>query len=64
MCAYMGNTANAIRCVCLWIMVGGGHTGFVSLYIQNKKSERSEPNKPREKRAPYYGGKKNQQTKT
>ena len=42
MCAYMGNTANAIRCVCLWIMVGGGHTGFVSLFIQNKNRERSE----------------------
>ena len=28
MCAYMGNTVYAIRCVCLWIMVGGGHTAF------------------------------------
>ncbi len=64
MCAYMGNTVYAIRCVCLCILCSGGHTGFVSLFIQDKNRERSEPNKPREKRAPYYGGKKNQQTKT
>ena len=37
MCAYMGNTANAIRCVCLCILCSGGHTGFVSLFIQNKR---------------------------
>jgi hypothetical protein len=57
----MGNTVYAIRCVCLCILCSGGHTGFVSLFIQNKNRERSELNKPREKRAPYYGGKKNQQ---
>ena len=36
---------------------------FLFLF-KTKDRERSEPNKPREKRAPYYGGKKNQQTKT
>ena len=36
---------------------------FIFLF-KTKDRERSEPNKPREKRAPYYGGKKNQQTKT
>jgi len=54
----MENTVYAIRCVCLCILCSGGHTGFVSLFIQNKNRERSELNKPREKRAPYYGGKK------
>ena len=42
MSAYMGNTVYAIRCVCLCILCSGGHTGFVSLFIQNKKRERSE----------------------
>ena len=42
MCAYMGNTVYAIRCVCLCILCSGGHTGFVSLFIQNKNRERSE----------------------
>lgn len=32
---------------------------FLFLF-KTKDRERSEPNKPREKRAPYYGGKKNQ----
>ncbi len=36
---------------------------FLFLF-KTKDRERSEPNKPREKRTPYYGGKKNQQTKT
>lgn len=31
---------------------------FLFLF-KTKDRERSEPNKPREKRAPYYGGKKN-----
>jgi len=38
----MENTVYAIRCVCLCILCSGGHTGFVSLFIQNKKRERSE----------------------
>ena len=42
MCAYMGNTEYAIRCVCLCILCSGGHTGFVSLFIQDKNRERSE----------------------
>ena len=33
---------------------------FLFLF-KTKDRERSEPNKPREKRAPYYGGKNNQQ---
>ena len=33
---------------------------FLFLF-KTKDHERSEPNKPRTKRAPYYGGKKNQQ---
>ena len=33
---------------------------YIFLLQINKDRERSEPNKPREKRAPYYGGKKNQ----
>jgi len=37
MCAYMGNTVYAIRCVCLCILCSGGHTRFVSLFIQNKR---------------------------
>ena len=36
---------------------------FLFLF-KTKDRERSELDKPREKRAPYYGGKKNQQTKT
>ena len=43
MCACMGNTVYAIRCVCLCILCSGGHTGFVSLFIQDKNRERSEP---------------------
>lgn len=42
MCAYMGNTVYAIRCVCLYILCSGGHTGFVSLFIQDKNRERIE----------------------
>lgn len=42
MCAYMENTVYAIRCVCLYILCSGGHTGFVSLFIQDKNRERSE----------------------
>lgn len=41
MCAYMGNTVYAIRCVCLCILCSGGHTVFVSLFIQNKNREQS-----------------------
>ena len=42
MCAYMENTVYAIRCVCLYILCSGGHTGFVSLFIQDKNREQSE----------------------
>jgi hypothetical protein len=38
----MENTVYAIRCVCLYILCSGGHTGFVSLFIQDKNRERSE----------------------
>ena len=64
MCAYMENTVYAIRCVYLWIMVGAVIQDLFLFLFKTKDRERSEPNKPREKRAPYYGGKKNQQTKT
>ena len=37
MCAYMENTVYAIRCVCLWIMVGGGHTAFGQFRSKSNK---------------------------
>ena len=37
MCAYMGNTVYAIRCVYLWIMVGGGHTAFGQFRSKSNK---------------------------
>ena len=69
MCAYMGNTANAIRCVCLWIMVGGGHTAFGQFRSKSnkrpwrvpthlmKRERKSSTNQPRTEWAPYWGKK-------
>ena len=44
MCAYMGNTVYAIRCVCLCIMVGAGHTGFGQFRSKSNKKTLSEAN--------------------
>ena len=51
----------------VFVYVSSAQAVIQDLYLflfKTKDRERSEPNKPREKRAPYYGGKKNQQTKT
>ena len=64
MCAYMGNTVYAIRCVCLYILCSGGHTGFVSFFIQDKNRERSEHKQAaRETSTLLWGKEKSKRTK-